>query len=70
MDFDLSSEQAELRAAVRSFAREQLNDLMLYMDGKDGAQELLDKLLKDPDLMKAVTAAKTGPDESSETSAS
>lgn len=50
-------------------AREQLNDLMLYMDGKDGAQELLDKLLKDPDLMKAVTAAKAGPDESSETSA-
>ena len=49
-------------------AREQLNDLMLYMDGKDGAQDLLDKLLKDPDLMKAVTAAKTGPDGSSETS--
>ena len=30
---------------------------MLYMDGKDGAQELLDKLLKDPDLMKAMAAA-------------
>ncbi|WP_420382728.1 type VI secretion system contractile sheath small subunit [Novosphingobium sp.] len=40
--------------------RQQLNDLMLYMDGKDGAQELLDKLLKDPDLMKAVIAAKPG----------
>lgn len=39
-------------------ARQQLNDLMLYMDGKDGAQELLDKLLKDPDLMKAMAAAK------------
>jgi type VI secretion system protein ImpB len=39
-------------------AREQLNDLMLYMDGKDGAQELLDKLLKDPDLMKSLSAAK------------
>lgn len=39
-------------------AREQLNDLMLYMDGKDGAQELLDQLLKDPALMKAVSAAK------------
>lgn len=38
-------------------ARQQLNDLMLYMDGKDGAQELLDKLLKDPDLMKAMAAA-------------
>lgn len=37
--------------------RQQLNDLMLYMDGKDGAQELLEKLLKDPDLMKAIAAA-------------
>ncbi|WP_239507705.1 type VI secretion system contractile sheath small subunit, partial [Enterobacter hormaechei] len=26
-------------------ARQQLNDLMLYMDGKDGAQDLLDKVL-------------------------
>lgn len=39
-------------------AREQLNDLMLYMDGKDGAQDLLDQLLKDPALMKAMSAAK------------
>ncbi len=39
--------------------RQQLNDLMLYMDGKDGAQELLDKLLKDPDLLKALAAAKS-----------
>jgi type VI secretion system protein ImpB len=42
-------------------AREQLNDLMLYMDGKAGAQELLDKVLKDPELMKAL-ASKTAPD--------
>ncbi len=39
-------------------ARQELNDLMLYMDGKDGAQELLDKVLKDPALMKALAAAK------------
>ena len=39
-------------------ARQQLNDLMLYRDGKDGAQDLLDKVLKDPDLMKALAAAK------------
>ena len=39
-------------------ARQQLNDLMLYMDGKDGAQDLLDKVLKDPDLMKALASAK------------
>jgi len=39
-------------------ARQQLNDLLLYMDGKDGAQELLDKVLKDPELMKSLAAAK------------
>lgn len=39
-------------------AREQLNDLMLYMDGKDGAQALIDKVLKDPDLLKSLAAAK------------
>ena len=38
--------------------RQQLNDLMVYMDGKDGAQDLLDKVLKDPELMKALAAAK------------
>ena len=42
-------------------ARQQVNDLMLFMDGKDGAQDLLDKLLKDPDLMKALAAAKAKP---------
>jgi len=39
-------------------ARQELNDLMIYMDGKDGAQDLLDKVLKDPSLMKALAAAK------------
>jgi type VI secretion system protein ImpB len=43
-------------------AREQLNDLMLYMDGKAGAQELLDKVLRDPELMKALAASKTKAD--------
>lgn len=44
-------------------ARQQLNDLMLYMDGKDGAQDLLDKVLKDPSLMQALVAAKPVVDE-------
>ena len=44
-------------------ARTQLNDLMLYMDGKDGAQGLLDKVLKDPDLLKALAGTKPGGDE-------
>jgi len=39
-------------------ARQELSDLMAYMDGKDGAQDLLDKVLKDPDLMKSLAAAK------------
>ncbi len=39
-------------------ARTQLNDLLLYMDGKDGAQDLLDKVLKDPDLLKALAGTK------------
>ena len=40
-------------------ARQQLNDLLSYMDGKDGAQDLLDRLLKDPALLQALSAAKT-----------
>jgi type VI secretion system protein ImpB len=44
-------------------ARQQLNDLMLYMDGKDGAQDLLDKVLKDPELLKALAAAKPASDD-------
>jgi type VI secretion system protein ImpB len=39
-------------------ARQQLNDLMIYMDGKDGAQNLLDKVLKDPELLKSLAAAR------------
>jgi type VI secretion system protein ImpB len=39
-------------------ARQQLSDLMVYMDGKDGAQELLDKVLKDPALLSALSSAK------------
>ena len=42
-------------------AREQLNDLMLYMDGREGAQDLLDKILKDPALMKSLAAAAPAP---------
>jgi type VI secretion system protein ImpB len=45
-------------------ARQELNDLMLYMDGKDGAQDLLEKVLQDPELMKALAAAKPSGDAS------
>ena len=50
-------------------ARQELNDLMLYMDGKDGAQDLLDKVLKDPSLMKALAAAKPVADDAGEADA-
>ncbi len=40
-------------------ARTQLEDLLTYMDGKNGAQELLDKVLKDPALLQAISAAKS-----------
>ena len=45
-------------------ARQELSDLAAYMDGKDGAQDLLDKVLKDPELMKSLAAAKPASDTS------
>jgi type VI secretion system protein ImpB len=47
-------------------ARNELSDLMAYMDGKDGAQDLLDKVLKDPDLMKSLAAAGKPPADAGE----
>ncbi|WP_425093562.1 type VI secretion system contractile sheath small subunit [Tropicimonas sp. S265A] len=35
-------------------AREELSNLVTYMDGKTGAEELLAKVMNDPDLMKAL----------------
>lgn len=42
-------------------ARTQLANLVTYMDGKSAAEELIARLLKDPELMKALaTAPKQG----------
>jgi type VI secretion system protein ImpB len=38
-------------------ARQQLNNLITYMDGKTGAEELVEKVLADPELMKSLAAA-------------
>jgi len=38
-------------------ARKQLSNLLTYMDGKSGAEELLTRLLGDDDLLKALAAA-------------
>ena len=39
-------------------ARQQLANLVTYMDGKTGAEELLAKVLKDEALLKSLASAK------------
>jgi type VI secretion system protein ImpB len=46
-------------------AREQLANLMTYMDGKSGAEELIAKVLQDPALMQALAAGKKPAEEES-----
>jgi type VI secretion system protein ImpB len=48
-------------------ARTQLANLLTYMDGKTGAEELIGKLLKDPALLQALSSAPK-PDEGETTS--
>ena len=36
-------------------ARTQLSNLLTYMDGKNGAEELIAKILKDPTLLKSLS---------------
>jgi len=38
-------------------ARQQLSNLVTYMDGKVGAEELVGKLLNDPELLKSLASA-------------
>jgi len=45
-------------------ARTQLSNLLTYMDGKSGAEELIAKALKDPALLRSLTAAPKPEDES------
>ena len=44
-------------------ARQQLSNLVTYMDGKTGAEELIAKALKDPALLQSLAAAKKPDDE-------
>jgi pilus assembly protein FimV len=44
-------------------ARTQLSNLMAYMDGKAGAEALIEKILNDPGLLSAVSAAGEGADD-------
>jgi type VI secretion system protein ImpB len=50
-------------------ARGQLANLMTYMDGKTGAEELIGKLLAEPALMQALTSAPKPTDESAQPAA-
>lgn len=38
-------------------ARTELSNLLSYMDGKAGAEELISKILQDPNLLKSLTSA-------------
>ena len=44
-------------------ARTQLANLITYMDGKDGAEELIAKVLADPALLETLSAAPKQDDE-------
>lgn len=43
-------------------ARTQLSNLLTYMDGKNGAEELIAKVLQDPTLLKALSQLPKGDD--------
>jgi len=43
-------------------ARKQLSNLITYMDGKSGAEELVSQLLQDPTLLRTLATTKN-PDE-------
>jgi len=43
-------------------ARQQLANLLTYMDGKTGAEELIAKVVKDEALLKSLAAAKAPPE--------
>jgi type VI secretion system protein ImpB len=45
-------------------ARQQLSNLVTYMDGKTGAEELIGKVLNDPALLQSLAAARKPADES------
>jgi type VI secretion system protein ImpB len=46
-------------------ARTQLSNLVTYMDGKAGAEELVSKAINDPELLKSLTGAPKPSDEKS-----
>jgi len=47
-------------------ARTQLSNLMTYMDGKTGAEDLISKIMQDPSLLKTLAAQPKPSDEAVE----
>lgn len=47
-------------------ARTQLSNLMTYMDGKTGAEDLIGKIMQDPSLLKALASQPAPKDEETE----
>ena len=44
-------------------ARQQLSNLVTYMDGKTGAEQLVERLINDPELLKSLAARAKPADE-------
>ena len=44
-------------------ARQQLSNLVTFMDGKTGAEELVDRIMKDPELLKSLAAQAKPPED-------
>ncbi len=47
-------------------ARTQLSNLMTYMDGKSGAEDLIAKVIQDPELLKSLSASAKQDDDAGE----
>ncbi|PEQ14581.1 type VI secretion system-associated protein [Novosphingobium sp. PC22D] len=70
-DFDPGEIARRVPAMVKLLeARQELNDLLSFVDGKAGAQDLLDRILKDPDLLKSLSAARRASEEDDQDSGS
>ena len=56
----IADDHAIVREGLKQLleARQQLANLVTYMDGKTGAEELIAKVIKDPALLKSLADAR------------
>jgi len=70
-DFSPAAIAVKVDALARLLeARQQLSNLLTYMDGKQGAEDLIAKVLRDPALLQTVASAAKPAEESAETAQS